>query len=212
MEGEKARALGGLARAVGRGLLRFDYFGHGASSGAFEDGAIGLWREDALAAADHLTAGPLIVVGSSMGAWLACHLALARPDRVKGLLLIAPALDFTERLLRPSLPEEGRAALWRDGRWTPPEGFPITATLLEEGARWLLLPGPIPIKAPVRILQGGADTAVPAAHAFATANALEGSDVVLTLVKDGDHRLSRPSDLERMKAMVMELYAAADQA
>ena len=203
MEGTKALAVADWAERSGRAYVRFDYFGHGQSSGAFEDGTIGRWRADALAVIDQLTEGPLLLVGSSMGGWLACLAALARPDRIKALALVAPAADFTSKLVEPGLSNEARASLNREGRWTRPSdheegGYPITAKLLEEGRAWAILPGPIAIKAPVRILQGGADPDVPWRHALALAEALGGADVVFTLVKDGDHRLSRPADLNRL--------------
>ena len=210
MEGSKALALHGWAQASGRAYVRFDYFGHGQSSGAFEDGTIGRWRADALAVIDALTTGPLILVGSSMGGWLACLAALARPERVVGLVLIAPAADFTDKLLEPGLPEEAHGALARDGRWTRPsaydgDGYGITQRLLDEGRDWSILPGPVAITAPVRILQGGADPDVPWRHALALAEALTGEDVVFTLIKDGDHRLSRAEDLRRLISAVEDL-------
>lgn len=209
MAGTKAQVLADQARATGGGYLRFDYFGHGESDGAFEDGTITRWREDALAVIDELTEGPLVLVGSSMGGWLACLAAIARPDRVKALVLVAPAPDFTEKLMAPDLSEEARAAITRDGRWIRPSeyddgGYPITRDLLEDGARWSILPGPVPIDVPVRVLQGGVDPDVPWTHALELANALKSEDVVFTLVKDGDHRLSRPQDLERLAAAVAE--------
>jgi pimeloyl-ACP methyl ester carboxylesterase len=210
MEGTKAQALSDWAENAGRAYVRFDYFGHGQSSGAFEDGTIGRWRADALAVIDRLTEGPLVLVGSSMGGWLACLAALARPERIAGMVLIAPAADFTETLMEPSLSAEARTALGRAGRWTRPSeyeggGYPITARLLEEGRAWSILPGPIPIRVPVRILQGGADPDVPWRHALALAEAIGGHDVIFTLIKDGDHRLSRPEDLDRLIAAVADL-------
>jgi pimeloyl-ACP methyl ester carboxylesterase len=210
MEGSKAVALADWAARKGRAYLRFDYFGHGQSSGAFEDGTIGRWRSDALSVIDQLTDGPLALVGSSMGGWLACLAALARPARVKALVLIAPAADFTEKLITPDLSAEARAALLKDGRWIRPAeyddvGYAITARLLEEGRAWSILPGPVPIACPVRILQGGRDTDVPWRHALALAEAIQGEDVIFTLTKDGDHRLSRPQDLARMTAAVEEI-------
>lgn len=210
MEGSKAVALADWAARKGRAYLRFDYFGHGQSSGAFEDGTIGRWRGDALSVIDQLTDGPLTLVGSSMGGWLACLVALARPARVKSLVLIAPAADFTEKLITPDLSAEARAALLEDGRWIRPAeyddvGYAITARLLEEGRAWSILPGPVPIACPVRILQGGRDTDVPWRHALALAEAIQGEDVIFTLTKDGDHRLSRPQDLARMTAAVEEI-------
>jgi pimeloyl-ACP methyl ester carboxylesterase len=203
MAGTKADALAEWAASMGRDFLRFDYFGHGLSGGDFADGTITRWRGDALAVIDRLTEGPLVLVGSSMGGWLACLAALARPDQVKALVLIAPAADFTSALLEPGLPAQARVALDRDGVWLRPSaydpaGYPITAKLLEDGARWTILPGPISIEVPVRILQGGADPDVPWRHALELAQAVKSDDVVFTLVRDGDHRLSRPQDLARL--------------
>src|SRR5207253_10247140 len=132
MTGTKAAAVAGWAATNGRACLRFDYFAHGASSGDFLHGTITRWREDALAVIDELTEGPLVLVGSSMGGWLACLAAMARPDRVRALVLIAPATDFTESLLRPSLPPEAFVALAREGQWLrpsayDPRGYPISA-------------------------------------------------------------------------------------
>lgn len=209
MLGSKAQVLADQAQAHGGGYLRFDYFGHGESDGAFEEGTITRWREDALAVIDDLTDGPLVLVGSSMGGWLACLAAIARPERVKALVLVAPAPDFTEKLMEPDLSDEARAAIARDGRWVRPSdyddgGYAITRALLEDGARWSILAGPVPIEAPVRVLQGGADPDVPWTHALELANSLISTDVVFTLIKDGDHRLSRPQDLERLVAAVAE--------
>jgi pimeloyl-ACP methyl ester carboxylesterase len=210
MAGTKADALAAWASATSRDFLRFDYFGHGVSGGDFAEGTITRWRGDALAVIDRLTEGPLVLVGSSMGGWLACLAALARPDRVKALVLIAPAADFTSALLEPSLPPEARLALGRDGVWLRPSaydpaGYPITAKLLEDGARWTILPGPVSIKVPMRILQGGGDEDVPWRHALALALALKSQDVVFTLIQDGDHRLSRPQDLTRLIAAIDEM-------
>jgi hypothetical protein len=145
-----------------------------------------------------------------MGGWLACLVALARPQRVTALVLVAPAADFTEALLKPELPPEALAALERDGVWTRPSlydeaGYQVAAALLEDGARWSILGGPVPIRVPVRILQGGADPDVPWTHALALAEAIDGPDVVFTLVRDGDHRLSRPPDLARLMSAVEEV-------
>ncbi|MFT4252210.1 MAG: alpha/beta hydrolase, partial [Caulobacter sp.] len=214
MTGTKAQVLAEQALATGGGYLRFDYFGHGESSGAFEDGTISRWRADALSAIDELTEGPLVLVGSSMGGWLACLAAIARPERVKALVLVAPAPDFTDKLMGPELSDEAKAAIERDGFWTRPSeyddgGYPITRALLEDGARWSILPGPVPIDVPVRVLQGGQDDAVPWTHALELANAIKSEDVVFSLIKDGDHRLSRPQDLERLIAAVAEARALA---
>ncbi|HVI31416.1 alpha/beta hydrolase [Phenylobacterium sp.] len=210
MAGTKALALADWAQAAGRAYVRFDYFGHGESDGDFRDGTITRWREDALAVIDELTWGETVLVGSSMGGWIACLAAMARPERVKALALIAPAPDFTEKLMRPEIPPQGLADLERDGVWLRPseygEPYPITRALLEDGARWSILEAQeIPIEVPVRILQGGEDPDVPWAHALELANGLKGRDVVFTLVKDGDHRLSRPQDIARLIATVEEL-------
>ena len=213
MSGTKAQALADWASSRGHAFLRFDYAGHGESSGDFADGTIGRWRDDALAVIDQLTEGPLLLVGSSMGGWIAALAALARPERVAGLVLIAPATDFTEALLWPVLPEAARAAVERDGGWMAPseygEPYPFTRALFEDGRRWSLLPGPIALAAPVRILQGGLDPDVPWTHALKLVEALAGPDVTFTLVKDGDHRLSRPQDLQRLTGEVEALIAAS---
>ncbi|THD81869.1 MAG: alpha/beta hydrolase [Phenylobacterium sp.] len=209
MAGTKAQALADWALTAGRAYIRFDYLGHGESSGDFAKGTITRWRADALAVLAELVEGPAVLVGSSMGGWLACLVAMAAPERVKALALVAPAPDFTEKLMTPGIPAEGHADLARDGVWLRPseygEPYPITRALLEDGARWSILPGPVPIEASVRILQGGADPDVPWRHALELANALNGQDVVFTLIKDGDHRLSRPRDLARLIAAVEEL-------
>jgi pimeloyl-ACP methyl ester carboxylesterase len=162
MAGTKAEVLAGWAQGCGRDYLRFDYFGHGESSGDFLKGTITRWRGDALAVIDELTQGPLVLVGSSMGGWLALLAALARPGRVQALVLIAPAADFTQALMRPRLPPQALADLERDGVWMAPsdhdaQGYPITRALIEDGARWSVLPGPLGFAGPVRILQGARD-------------------------------------------------------
>jgi pimeloyl-ACP methyl ester carboxylesterase len=202
MTGTKAQALAQTAAARRGSYLRFDYFAHGASSGRWEDATIGRWRADALAVIDQLTEGPLVLVGSSMGGWIACLAALARPERIRALVLIAPAADFTEALMRPRLSPEAVRDLERDGVWMAPsdfgEPYALTRRLLDEGRDWLILDRPAPIEVPVRILQGGRDPDVPWAHALALAEKITGDDVVYTLIKDGDHRLSRPQDLVRL--------------
>jgi len=209
MTGTKAQALAEWAQAAGRSYVRFDYFGHGASDGDFQQGTITRWRADALAVLEALVEGEAVLVGSSMGGWLACLAALAAPERIKAMVLVAPAPDFTEALMKPGLPPQGRAALEREGVWLRPslygEPYPITRTLLEDGARWSILPGPVPIEVPVRILQGGEDPDVPWTHALELAQAIKGEDVVFMLVKDGDHRLSRPQDIARLIAAVGEV-------
>ena len=209
MAGTKAQALADWALAEGRGYVRFDYLGHGESSGAFENGTISRWRADALAVIDELTTGPLVLVGSSMGGWLACLVAAVRPERLAGMVLIAPAPDFTEKLMAPEMDAAAKVEMAETGVWLRPsaygEPYPITRALLEDGARWSILPGPVPVEAPVRILQGGADPDVPWRHALELAQALKAEDVVFTLVRDGDHRLSRPQDIARLLAAVGEL-------
>ena len=211
MTGTKAQALADWAAPNGRAYVRFDYLGHGASSGDFRaKGTITRWREDALAVIDELTEGPLVLVGSSMGGWIACLAAVARAERVAALVLIAPAPDFTEKLMTPEIPPDGHAALAAEGVWMRPsdygDDYPITRALLEDGARWSILGAePIPIEVPVRVLQGGADPDVPWRHALELAQAIKGQDVVFSLIKDGDHRLSRPQDIARLLAAVAEL-------
>lgn len=209
MTGTKAQALADWAAGAGRGYVRFDYLGHGRSSGAFERGTITRWRDDALAVLKSLTEGPLVLVGSSMGGWIACLAAMAAPERIAGLVLVAPAPDFTEKLMAPGIPSQGRAALAAEGVWLRPSAYgdpyPVSRTLLEDGARWSILPGPVPITAPVRILQGAEDPDVPWRHALELAQGLNSRDVVFSLIKDGDHRLSRPQDISRLIAAVEEL-------
>jgi pimeloyl-ACP methyl ester carboxylesterase len=211
MTGTKAQALADWAHERHRAYVRFDYFGHGASTGDFAAGTISRWRRDAMAVMAELTQGDLVLVGSSMGGWIACLAAMVIPERIKGMVLIAPAPDFTEKLMGPEIPPEGRAALEADGVWLRPseygDPYPITRNLLEDGARWSILGGePIPLTMPVRILQGGNDPDVPWRHALELANGLKGEDVVFTLIKDGDHRLSRPQDLERLIRAVEEFF------
>ena len=193
--------------------MRFDYFGHGGSSGAFVQGTISRWRDDALAVIDSLTSGPLVLVGSSMGGWIATLAALARPERVAGLVLIAPAADMTDKLMEPELGPQAQAALASQDVWVRPSpygpGDPISRALLEDGRAWSVLPGPVACGAPLRVLQGGADADVPWAHALALAQAWRGEDVVFTLVRDGDHRLSRPQDIARLIQAVEGLTKSA---
>ena len=203
MEGTKAQAVDAWAACTGRACLRFDYFGHGRSSGDFRQGSISCWKGDALAVLDALTEGPQILVGSSMGGWIAMLAAQARPERVTGLVLIAPASDFTETLMWEHLPEEARRALLQDGVWqresaTVEESYPITLTLIEDGRRNLILDERRALSFPVRILQGMADPDVPWPHALKLASVIDG-DVTVTLVKNGDHRLSTPSDLKLLE-------------
>lgn len=199
MTGTKATALEAAARARGQAFLRFDYRGHGMSEGRFIDGAVGDWLEDAEAVFDRATEGPQILVGSSMGGGIALLLALSRPERVKALVGIAAAPDFTERLMWAGMSDADRATLLRDGILKPPSQYgdpiPITLRLIEEGRRHLLLDRPVPFAGPVRLLHGQCDPDVPWRHSLLTAERLVSADVQITLIKDGDHRLSRPQDL-----------------
>lgn len=197
MAGTKAEFLAGWCEARGTPFLRFDYSGHGASGGRFEDGTIGRWAEDAATVIQALTAGPQVLVGSSMGGWIA--LLLARRMAVRALVGIAPAPDFTEDLMWAGFTDDQRAAIERDGVWMRPSEYgapyPITRALIEDGRRHLLLRGSLAVEAPVRILQGQQDPDVPWDHALRIGKALAGTDLRIHLIKDGDHRLSRPQDL-----------------
>lgn len=217
MLGEKATTLHQHVAGAGRGFVRFDYLGHGESGGRFEDGTIGRWRSDALAVLDNLTDGPLLVVGSSMGGWMALLAALARPERVRALVLLAPAPDFTDKLMWASFDENQRRQIMEEGFWTRPSaydpaGYPITKMLIEEGREWNILDGQIAVNVPVRILQGGLDVDVPWTHSLDLADKLVSQDVVWSLIKDGDHRLSRPQDIDRMVATVLSLADQVDAA
>jgi len=209
MTGDKATALASFCAERGVGMLRFDYSGHGASSGNFLDGTIGAWAADALAAIDTLTAGKLILVGSSMGGWIALLTAIARPDRMEALVGIAAAPDFTQRLMWDSMAASERATLERDGVLHVPSQYgeptPITRNLIQDGARHLVLTGRIPIHCKVRLLHGQADPDVPWELALRIAEQVETPDVRVTLVKDGDHRLSRLPDLALLRQTVAEL-------
>jgi pimeloyl-ACP methyl ester carboxylesterase len=197
MTGSKAEFLAGWCEARGVPFLRFDYSGHGASEGRFVDGTIGRWAEDAATVIGAMAPGPQVLVGSSMGGWIA--LLLARRMAPRALVGIAPAPDFTEDLMWAEFTPEIRAAIERDGVWLRPSEYgtpyPITRALIEDGRDRLLLRGPIAVDVPVRILQGQRDADVPWQHALRIADALTGGDVRVHLVKDGDHRLSRPQDL-----------------
>ncbi|WP_228259612.1 alpha/beta hydrolase [Siculibacillus lacustris] len=203
--GGKALALDAHGAARGLAVTRFDYSGHGDSGGRFEDGTISRWLEESLAVFD-ATVGEQILVGSSMGGWLALLVALARrtsPGRIRALVLIAPAADFTEDLMWAGLPPEVQRTILADGVFHVPAGptqdsYPITRALIEDGRRHLVLGAEIPLDCPVTILQGVADTSVPWRHALRLVSRLTRTDVTLTLVPDGDHRLSRPQDLERL--------------
>ena len=210
MTGTKAVALADWARRTGRAFLRFDCSGHGLSSGRFEDGAIGDWFEDAQAALDRLTDGPQVLVGSSMGGWLALLLARALPGRVKGLVGIAAAPDFTEDSMWAQATEAQRAALLRDGFIQRPSDYGdapyvITRRLIEDGRAHLVLRDPLPLPFPVRLLHGTADTDVPLGVALRLMDHAASPDLRLTLVKDADHRFSSPACLALIEAAIGEV-------
>ena len=218
MKGTKAAALDLWAAEKGRSCIRFDYSGHGESGGDFADGTIGRWLEESLAVYLAFAKGPQVVIGSSMGGWLALLLA-ARLREMKdsapqqaslaGMVLIAPAVDFTEELMWKQFSPAIRRDIETKGEWIRPSdydagGYPITRGLIEEGRKHLMLGHLIEPGCPVHILQGVQDPDVPWRHAEALVTRLSRDDVVLTLIKDGDHRLSRPEDIERLIAAVKE--------
>ena len=211
MDGGKAEFLSGFCPDLGMAFTRFDYRGHGLSDGNFADGTIGDWYEDAKLIFDNACTGPQVVVGSSMGAWMAMMLARDRAARIKGLILIAPAPDFPRKLMLPALPPEARAALDRDGVWCRPSEFeddpyPITRRLIEESAAHQMLDGPkLSVAGPVRILHGTADEVVPMAHAERVAASIDAPSVDLEIVDGGDHRLSTDADLARLGRAVAEV-------
>jgi len=213
MQGTKALALEQWCRDEGRQFTRFDYFGHGDSSGVVEEGCIGRWRDDGLAILDSVTTGPQLVVGSSMGGWIMLLLAIARPQRVYALLGLAAAPDFTRRL-EASLTGEQRHQLADNGYADLPncyddgEPYRIGRHLIEEGAVHLLLGAQIPIDLKVRLIQGQRDEDVPWELALSLADKLRSTDVEVQLVKEGDHRLSEPEDLRRLLVTVEQLLAA----
>ena len=212
MTGEKATMFAAHADELGHASLRLDYSGHGASGGHFIHGTIGQWTQDALFLIDHLTEGPVLLVGSSMGGWIALLAARARPDRVAGLLCIAAAPDFTETLMWAGLDAPARATLLADGLLRIPSAYGgeqiITLALIEDGRSHLLLGAPIPIACPVRLLHGQQDPDVPWQTALQIAERLESADVRLTLVKDAGHRFSRVEDLALLRGAAGEMLQA----
>jgi pimeloyl-ACP methyl ester carboxylesterase len=217
MKGTKALALDAWAAEQGRACVRFDYSGHGESGGALIEGTIGRWLEESLAVFEQFCSGPQVVIGSSMGGWMALLLAreIAKRDASRaslaGLVLIAPAPDFTEQLMWNGFSPEIQKEILTKGVWLRPSPYgdgapyPITRALIEEGRNHLLLGSKIDVGCPVRILQGAQDPDVPWRHAFALAHRLPADDVVLTMIQDGDHRLSRPQDIARIIAAVAEM-------
>ncbi len=212
MTGTKALFLEQYCRARGSAFVRFDYFGHGASSGDFSAGTIGRWAEDAAAVIESLSEGRQILVGSSIGGWIMLLAALQHKERIKGLLGIAAAPDFTADLLSAKLGPAERRALDERGAVTlpseyDPAGYTYTRELIEEGKAHLLLSRGIAIEVSVRLLHGMCDDAVPWQRSLLLLDRLQSRDVALTLVKDGDHRLSRASDLNRLARALDEILA-----
>ncbi|UWU92708.1 carboxylesterase [Bradyrhizobium sp. CB1015] len=216
MQGGKAVALDAWAHECGRAVVRFDYSGHGESSGDFADGTIGRWLEDSVAVLERFCDGPQILIGSSMGGWMALLLAREIKKRagtasLAGLVLIAPAPDFTEELMWKNFSPAVKREIETKGFWLRPSEYgdgspyPITRNLIEEGRNHLVLGSAIDLGCPVRILQGAKDPDVPWQHAFKLTHRLPADDVVLTLIQDGDHRLSRPQDIARILAAVAEI-------
>ncbi len=209
MTGSKAEDLAAFCAARNTPYLRLDYSGHGASGGRFQDGTIGRWADDAALLFDRLTSGPQVVIGSSMGGWIMLLLARRFPQRLHGLIGIAPAPDFTERLMWPKLPADVRETILREGLWLRPSAYgdpyPITRALIEDGRKHLVLDAPIALPVPLRLLHGQADPDVPWQHSLLLAESVAGGDVQVTLVKDGDHRLSRPEDLLLLRRTVAAL-------
>ncbi|MET4118894.1 pimeloyl-ACP methyl ester carboxylesterase [Bradyrhizobium sp. JR1.5] len=220
MRGSKAVALDEWARDHGRALVRFDYSGHGESGGDFADGTIGRWLEESVAVFERFCAGPQVLIGSSMGGWMALLLAREIKKRqetqqaktsLAGLVLIAPAPDFTEELMWKNFSAAVKKEIETKGVWLRPSDYgdgspyPITRNLIEEGRNHLVLGSAIDLGCPVRILQGAQDPDVPWQHAFALTHRLPADDVVLTMIQDGDHRLSRPQDIARILAAVAEI-------
>ena len=208
----KAERLDQWAAGQGRASLRFDYSGHGESGGRFEDGTIGSWLEDSLALIEARTSGPQVLVGSSMGGWIALLVArelAARQatDRLAGMVLIAPAVDFTEALMWARLPEDAKRDIETKGVWMrptayAPEPYPVTRALIEDGRRHLLLNDTVRSHCPVHILQGMQDPDVPWEHAMTLVHHIAADPVTVTLIKDGDHRLSREEDIVRLLGAV----------
>lgn len=218
MDGTKAIALDQWCQDNDRAFLRFDYTGHGASSGQFEDGCIGDWARDALSVLDHLTAGPQVLVGSSMGGWISLLVARARPERIVGLLGLAAAPDFTEDLMWQDLNEAQRAELNDKGKvclpcdYDPSEPYVITQKLIEDGKNNLLLRAPLNIDIPVRLIQGLLDSDVPWKTALKIQEVLTSDDVEIQFVKNGDHRLSEAKDLLRLTRTLEHLLKDVENA
>ncbi|MEL7545778.1 MAG: alpha/beta hydrolase [Pseudomonadota bacterium] len=209
MSGTKVTLLEDWAKNVGESFLAFDYSGHGLSDGRFEDGTISEWRDDVIDIISGLTDGPLVLVGSSMGGWMALLAANELKNRVRALVLIAPAPDFTQKLIWAGMKPDAREEVEREGRTLFPsdygDPYPISKALIDDGESWSVLDEPITFDGPVRILQGMNDEDVPWQHAFRLIKAITSEDVIFQLIKDGDHRLSRDEDIARLIKFCSEL-------
>lgn len=211
MEGSKAVFLEKLCKELGHSFIRFDYFGHGESHGDFTDGSIGQWKDDTLKVIDELTEGPQIIVGSSMGGWMALLAAIERPKKIKSLIGLAAAPDFTEDLMWETADEFSQKKLLRDGIIYIPnchedeEPYPITLKLIEEGRENLLLNGEIDINCPIRLLHGMADEDVPYEYASLIAEAVKSDDVEIKLIKDAGHRMSGEKELNLLRETLLSL-------
>lgn len=216
MTGGKALALEAWCRRRGQAFVRFDGYGHGSSSGRFEDGTIGRWIEDAVAVIDGLAQGPVVLVGSSMGGWLMLLAALRRRERVAGLVGLAPAPDFTEELCWQCFSDDDKRRLVTEGRVMVPdcygaEPYPIMRGLIEEGRNHLLLGDHIALDCPVRLIQGMRDEDVPWRTALRLQEQLASEDVEVILVKNGTHRLSEPADIDRLERVLAALLEGMGQ-
>lgn len=211
MEGTKALALEKAMTDRQRSYTRFDYLGHGQSTGRFQDGTISRWTDDALAILDNCTAGPQIIVGSSMGGWIGLRMAILRPERIVGFVGIAVAPDFTTRMW-DDMPDAAKTTLETTGIWEQPseysdEPYLISKKLIDDGPRNFLLGGPINVICPVHLLQGMKDESVPWKTALQIQEALTSQDVTVSLIKNGDHRLSEPDDIARLILAIERLGA-----
>ncbi len=210
MEGTKALFLEKTCAELGLSYIRFDYSGHGNSSGEFVDGTIGAWKNDALAVIDQVAVGPMIVVGSSMGGWVGLLVTLARKERVKAFVGIAAAPDFTRELMWEKYSPSIRETLKTEGIYLEPsdysdEPYKVSYALIQDGENHILLNKPIAIDCPVRLFHGLQDTDVPSEYSTRIAEKVTSEDVIISFNKAGDHRLSSDPDLERLKQALIEL-------
>ena len=222
MEGSKAQVLADLAQSQQRPNLRFDYSGHGQSGGEFRDGTISKWLEESIAVFESQTVGPRIIIGSSMGGWLALllyrHFQEHNPEiakRIKGIILIAPAADMTQKLMWDKYDASVRKEISENGFYAEPsqygdQPYIITKDLIEDGKQHCLLEAGVETNCPVRILQGEQDPDVSWQHGLAVYHALKGKDIIFNLIKSGDHRLSTPRDLETLRQTCQQLFCLAN--